>query len=329
MSTWSKTVPHKQSYQKLFALGLISIAALWTGNAAAGGVFYSVRATGDTSDDKFELYQIQLADGPTNTANSTLLSTSTATCGTTCSNLNRINAFSYNPEKNNLFFFNSNTTTPTLFSVDVTNGGIFTNLGTLSGVPNGINLSGAAFFNNNIYAIRNNSDTVYKISVNYTGNTPSLGAVTSFNLGTGSRAFGDLAIDPRTQTLFGYSTESGTNPNIVPPAFFTYDLKNGGSLVSGPTNTSPSGVQISFGGSDNKLYGVNANGQWFVVDKATGVTSPYALSTAGFVTGQFNDLAGGYPVPGPLPILGAAVAFRASRKLRTRVRQSHPMTTQA
>jgi hypothetical protein len=315
MNTSFATLRAKLGHGQISNISLVLVAAtsLCAGNALAGGTFYTIKPP--ASGGNFELYKIEVTNGP-NAAQSSLLSTSSFTC-VSCGTANRVNAFSYNPVQNNVFFFNSNTTTPTLYSVQATNGGLFQDLGTVSGLPNNVNRSGAAFFNNTIYAIANNSDTLYSIPVSYIGSSINVGSATPISLGTGARAFGDLAIDPGTQTLYGYSTGNTDFPSA---SFFRYSLTAPGSLSFGPVNTSPTGLQIAFGNSDNLLYGVTTTGEWRVVDKATGQTTLFA-NTVG-AQGTINDLAGGYPVPGPLPILGAAAAFRASRNLRSRVRHA-------
>lgn len=325
MISVSKSVRTTARLNATIAASAVCVSTAFAGHALASGTFYTIKPP--TTGGNFELYRIELVDGvPTNTATATLLSSSgtqtPALPCSNCANANRVNAFSYNPSQNNVFFFNSNTTKPELYSVQAVANGEFQLVATLTTIPDNTNLSGAAFFNDTIYTIANNSSTIYTIPVSYNGSSISVGTVASFSISVGgNRPYGDIAIDPVGKILYGYSTTGGT---FTDPVFFAYDISNPTpALITAPTVTSPAGVQIAFGNADADLYGVDASSAWYRVNRSSGLTQSYAANTANAASlGTITDLAGGYPVPGPLPLFGAAAAFRASRQLRARIKSA-------
>ena len=300
------------------ALAFLGYSTISAGSAWAGGIFYSVKAP--TTGGKFELIRTDVVDGPPSSAKSSTVSTSSFTCSN-CTTPNKVNGFSFDPTNRNIFFFNSNvpntSTAPTLYYVSLADGS-FNSLGSLAGFPAlyNQNMAGASYYNGSIYAVENNTNQLVAIPISYSGSTPTVGAISSITLPT-SRAYGDIAINPKTGILYGYTTQV----NATAPVFYSFDLKTQ-TLLSGPTTTTPSGMQIAFDPSYSVLYGVTTAGAWYTIDQTTGAATSYAASTNGFVAASFNDLAGSEEVPGPLPLLGAAAAFRASRKIRQRVKCS-------
>jgi len=173
---------------------------------------------------------------------------------------------------------------------------------------------------------------------------------TGTGLNLNLRTFGDIAIDAVNQKLIGATARVNLDGSAVPSTtrsvLFSIDLANRDTVsglnvdtISALSGTAPATLQLACDSNYQNLYGVantvvsdngtsvstQATGVWYTIDTATGTLTPVSFSTSGTT---LNDLAGSSatadpnvvpdPVPGPLPIFGAAAAFGWSRRLRRR-----------
>ena len=95
------------------------------------------------------------------------------------------------------------------------------------------------------------------------------------------------------------------------PTFSTYVSGDGFDVSAGAIT----GVNIEFSDGDNLLY--LGNQGFFTTDLYT-YTSGFVVNTDDADSLSFTPYTPSTAVPGPLPLLGAACAFRASRQLRRR-----------
>ncbi|QPN63162.1 hypothetical protein [Synechococcus sp. CBW1004] len=305
---------------------------------SVSGTFYAIEAQGTSQPFKLTTYTVA-----SNTA--TFSSSSNSNNGLVCSaaacTQASVNGFSYDAANKTIFFFDNNFSGTN--GTPVNNGAIKVNYvslasgtpqwGTIGTLSNTVNtatstnngLAGAAFFNGSIYAIKNTTNTIYKIPILYNGALPTAGQFNNFlpdsmTLGgapsIATSAYGDIAIDS-AGGLYGVTA----NDRL----FYKYNIQNftnGGTLspIINPVSTGLSeNVQIAFSGGPT-LFATNAAGNWYSINTATGAASALPFTSPGGPL--VADLAGATPVPGPLPILGAGVAFSASRKMRKRIQVS-------
>jgi hypothetical protein len=174
--------------------------------------------------------------------------------------------------------------------------------------------------------------------------------------------FGDIAINPNTGLLYGstnngnfYSidlTKLDDTTNAVYTDLGTINTLQGST--PGAATLTPSGLQLSFNTDYSKLYGTrfcntadNCNGYTvngqpiapaagdglffeipnFASGDSTTVRNLNDPDLLFFDEPGFRDLGGATrspiePVPGPLPVIGAGVAFGWSRRLRKRLKSS-------
>ena len=95
------------------------------------------------------------------------------------------------------------------------------------------------------------------------------------------------------------------------PTFSTYVSGDGFDVSAGAIT----GVNIEFSDGDNLLYLGN---QGFFTTGLYTYTSGFVVNTDDADSLSFTPYTPSTAVPGPLPLLGAACAFRASRQLRRR-----------
>lgn len=179
------------------------------------------------------------------------------------------------------------------------------------------------------------------------------GTGTSNNLNL--RTYGDIAIHSNgrltagtaRQNFDGSSVASSTRSIVFSMDLAGRDTPGVTSLAATTLNVlsgsrQPSSLQLAWDADYTNLYGVanalvsddgttvttNSTGVWYTINPTTGaLTSVPGYSTA---RTQINDLGGSAissdpfrdpdPVPGPLPLLGAAAAFGWSRRLRRRAK---------
>lgn len=291
----------------------------------SSSVFYSIKVP--TGANPFQLVTYT-SNGSAPSA--TFSANSSISC-TVCGTASRVNAISYDRSGKHVYFFDTGTGTNAILNyANISSGspvwgsvGAVTTPGTTLSAT--LFTSGAAFFGDSMYVSLNNSNSIYKYQIAYTGpgGTPVIASTTRFILPSlsATTTFGDIAFDASGR-LYGYT--AGANPT-----FFSVKLSDiAGSYQSSTVTGGPS-LQIAFG-SDGLLYGAGStDGNFYRVSTADGsATNLGAISYSGGPNSTITDFASAQPdpVPGPLPMLGAAVAFRFSRKLRGRIKPGPKLT---
>lgn len=185
----------------------------------------------------------------------------------------------------------------------------------------------------------------YNISLDGTG--------TSNNLNL--RTYGDIAIHSNGRLTAGTARQNFDGSSVASSTrsiVFSMDLAGrdtpGVTSLAATTlnvlsgNQQPASLQLAWDADYTNLYGVanavvtddgttvttNRTGEWYTINPTTGALS----QVPGYSTARttINDLGGSAftsdpfrdpdPVPGPLPLLGAASAFGWSRRLRRRAK---------
>ncbi len=241
----------------------------------------------------------------------------------------KANGFATDRSRNQLLYFGSN---GDLYYYDIPTGGSGT-VGTAAvfGNTDEFPPEDAAYYNGAFWYIGKGGreedldNKLYKAQLTYTAGIPSFtGGLVSYQLtASGSStgmAFGDIAIDPNTNMLYGSTTP------VSGGLFFSLDMTSLTDSASNPVNIIASGksvgLQLAFSGDYSVLYGQQyqvdpsdpanpalTSGLWYTVDIGSG---DYNL--AGFSTSPgMRDLAGfGDVVPEIDPnLLGGACSLIA------------------
>lgn len=240
----------------------------------------------------------------------------------------KANGFATDRDQNHLYYFGSN---GDLYFYDIVNGDAGT-VAPASTFGNSADFppENAGFSNGSFWYIGKGDDydnKLYQVAITYSGtaNVPSFsGTPVAYQLSasgsTTGMAFGDIAINPTSGTLYG-STTPGSGG-----LFFSLDLATLSPSGTTPVNVIASGkpisLQLAFSDDYATLYGqqyifdptdptnpAKTSGAWFTVDTTTG--SYDAIS--GFTTTPgMRDLAGVAAVPEPGTFLLATVGFAAA-----------------
>jgi len=233
------------------------------------------------------------------------------------------NSAGFDGQRGHLFFMNRNTAgTPTVPATDLTLQYWNSATNTFSQIANNTQLgfndnpANGAYYQNALWVIRQGTNTLSRIALNYSSGNPSFGGVTNYsvtNRVADQSIWGDIAI---THDGMLYAWTSGQSPALGD--FFRINL----AAITGTTAPAVAiatdtgvGLQISFGGDSSTLYGHNTAGSWFTIDKLTGAVSPIS----GLSTVPFRDLAGAnVPEPGTMVVAGMVTGGAWLRRLRRR-----------
>ncbi len=322
---------------------VLSVAGLFLlGNEAKAQFIYGTGSDGN-------IYEVNVA------TKTTSFLIPTGFTATPLSGDNRVNALANDRARNNLFFITPTNglrvlrqgTGTTIVAATAADLGLTNPQTTPTNFP-----QNAAFFNGDYWffsriaatGITDAPVTLNRIRFNYTGNTPTFAERIAYSLtgipnnttGTGginNNDFGDIAISS-AGLLFAVTSNDASNNG----RFFRLNLANlpanvaaASAQISGTYQTIPvagtligDGYQIAFNSDDIILYGVETlGGNWVSINTTTGATtnlSPLFNTNPDFF--DISDSATPVRIPGPLPLLGAAVAFGWGRKLRKRVKSS-------
>ena len=172
------------------------------------------------------------------------------------------------------------------------------------------------------------------LMVSLTGATANSAPMLNFG---GSLTVGQFDATPRTYTASstptfkfsnpGASTFSGTASNVtlagnpVTTPFSLVPLAASGSYSGTFNAITPTGIEAYFAAAPTiSVYGGN-----FVANPPAGggiFGNSLTLSGPLYLTYKYDDGIVAPPVPGPLPIVGAGLAFGFSRKVRRRIQSS-------
>ncbi|WP_165247508.1 DUF6923 family protein [Paludisphaera soli] len=188
--------------------------------------------------------------------------------------------------------------------------------GSLSTVANPSNLalpglsSDASFYDGAYWYVRNNSDALYRVDIDFSGATPAITGVTTFaNFDGGSATsfgFGDIAI-AADGTLYGSSTQG----------LFAVSLSGGSPTGYTVLNAQAPLLQIALVANGTALVGHSFNtGEWYDISLTGSVSK-----IDGFRTVGLRDIAsiGAVPEPASVAMMGLgglAVLALARRKAR-------------
>ena len=233
-------------------------------------------------DDSNILWEIN----PKAKTNRSLLSTGLTT---------QSNAFAFDTARGHMFFLNRGgatnaTNTNNMYQWN-SNTNAFNKIadGSALGIAGITVPANAAYYNNAYWFFKERTSDLLKVSMGYSGPVPEVTFVETFtptlSLPAGSQnAFGDIAIDPNTGTLYAYTAQGSGGD------FYSLDLSGGtvGGFNLIKAGGSAIGLQISFDETFTTLYGHNYNdGKWYEVDTATG-----ALTDLDFASLVGNDANG-------------------------------------
>ncbi|MCP9884701.1 hypothetical protein KBY97_06120 [Synechococcus sp. ATX 2A4] len=325
--------------------------AAWANPASASGFLYGAGTDGN-------IYEIN-----THTRTSKFLTT-TGFTGLGPYGTGAANALANDRVRNNLFFITPDnnlrvlqqgSSTPTLVS-----GATPTNLG----IKGQLQPQNGAFYNNEFWFFSRlepgtkahiNPVTLNRVSFSYEDSTPSFLRRISYNLSavpnntTGHKGilknnFGDISIvtgGHKDGYLFA-TTNNDYNNN---GRFFRLKLANlsedpikGAAALNHSYkqingNLGAGALQTAFDSSYSTLFAnASTTGNWLTVNIHTGVAKAMAVPLTGKFPGAFpgvvdlSDSITNVPIPGPLPLLGAAAAFGWSRKMRKRINTTFPST---
>jgi len=151
-------------------------------------------------------------------------------------------------------------------------------------------VAGATFHAGEFYYVLNATDDLVKATFDPGGTVNAVLPVHLDFAGSATFRFGDIVITADGTTLYGASLQSGATP----PTFFSIDLATGAYTAISTTD----GIKLQLAFGDNGiLYGHStATGEFFVVDPATGATTPAGTPTG--ANDWFTDLASAICVPG-------------------------------
>jgi len=151
-------------------------------------------------------------------------------------------------------------------------------------------VAGATFHAGEFYYVLNATDDLVKVAFGPGGTVSTVAPVHLDFAGTATFRFGDIAITADGTMLYGASLQSGATP----PTFFSIDLATGAYTAVSTTD----GIKLQLAFGDNGiLYGHSTGtGEFFVVDPATGATTPAGTPTG--ANDWFTDLASASCVPG-------------------------------
>jgi hypothetical protein len=220
----------------------------------------------------------------------------------------KANGFATDRSRNQLLYFGSN---GDLYYYDIlSNGSGTVATASVFGNTNEFPPEDAAYYNNAFWYIGKGGrpedldNKLYKAELTYTGGVPSFsGPLVSYQLtASGSStgmAFGDIAINPNTNMLYG-STTPGSGG-----LFFSLDMTTLSDSVSNPVNVIASGksisLQLAFSGDYATLHG-----QQYVFDPSD-PTNPALTSgvwhTVNITNGDYT-LAGFSTTPGMRDLAG-------------------------
>ena len=245
--------------------------------------------------------------------------------GTSLSDGVKANGFAADRVRNQVFYFASNGDLDYYDIASDTNGIVAT--GSSLGVTPDFPPEDATYYAGAYWYIAKGNtanNMLYQATLTYTGSVPSFsGTPVEYQLtvdgSTSGMMFGDIVVNPLTQTLYG-STTPGSGG-----LFFTLDMA---ALVAGTSNAvnvissaHPIGLQLAFSEDYAVLYGQHyifdagdpdnallTSGQWYTVDTVSGTYS----AISGFITSPgMRDLAGIAAVPEPAVFLLAGIAGAA------------------
>jgi hypothetical protein len=168
----------------------------------------------------------------------------------------------------------------------------------------------------------------FSFSGGFTPNPLDNFSLLGFGDGSGSVAFN---FDPRRNSVTGSFTYTVT---LLPTPLFNYSfaaaqvdanatIVGGGTVTTALTTTGLSPTTYTRTGTTTTAvsgtFAPNLTSRTF--------TQTFSINPSGNVNARLNTVsndwtAKGSPVPGPLPVLGAATAFSLSRKLRCRIRSA-------
>lgn len=216
------------------------------------------------------------------------------------------------------------------------------------------NAQSAAFFDDAYWFFPRNSNVLNRVNLDENGKFISRFAYQFQGVpdGEGNQLFGDIAINPLDGRLYAATTILN-NKDITRSTgnFYSLDLAKLPAEDSrferkDPRYTSicskcvPGNLQLGYDASKKVLYGVsNITDQWYAVNTALAINTNPAKPVSGWSASvDFFDLSdvaltreistgSPLPVPGHLPLLGAAAAFGWSRKLRRRIASCHTRTS--
>ena len=253
--------------------------------------------------------------------------------GTSLSNGVKANGFAADRVRNQVFYFASNGDLSYYDIASDTNGIVAT--GSSLGITPDFPPEDATYYAGSYWYIAKGNtanNTLYQATLTYTGSVPSFSGTPveyqlTVNGSTSGMMFGDIVVNPLTQTLYG-STTPGSGG-----LFFTLDMA---TLVAGTSNavnvissSHPIGLQLAFSEDYAVLFGQHyifdagdpdnallTSGQWYTVDTTLGVYS----AITGFITSPgMRDLAGIAAVPEPTACVLAGVGVMAAVLWRRRL----------
>lgn len=233
------------------------------------------------------------------------------------------NAFAYDTVRDEMFFISSPTPGGSFSARSLYHWDRGPSLALLAdssqlGISGSIPANAVYYSNAFWFFDENGTDELVKVNLSYVGQTPSFASTQRFTIGgySGSTAYGDIAIDINSGTLYGASTQGlffSLNVSGATPSAYT-QVKAGG--------TGNPSLQIAFSPDYSILYGQNyTDGKWYTIDKSTGdvtdiaVTSPVALRQRDLGGSSFTQV----PEPSTylLGTLGSIVMAVLARWRRT------------
>ena len=185
---------------------------------------------------------------------------------------------------------------------------------------------GAAFYNGSYWFIKNNSDTLvrvtYKPGEPIKTNTVDLIPDGSMRLG-----FGDVVIDIKDGILYGCTSNGFFFKYIIDDSQLQAGEERFQQIILEPTNFNKvKGMQIAFG-SDGVLYGHSDSNKgkiaWYTIDINNNTITQIDFTGSNFEDYDFNDLASGYVSvwnPGDEDYMKYYVKNTGSKRIRVRAK---------
>jgi hypothetical protein len=224
-----------------------------------------------------DLYEIDVPSG---------IETKITGTGSTTANINSPNGLAYDSVNRRLYFGDygpENAATTPLYFYDVAAATVVS-AGTVEGIT-----AGAAFGKGAYWYIKNGTDDLYNITFNADGTVATNQLLKADVTGSSSFfRFGDLAVSPDGNTLYGASLASLEARN----AFFSIDISDPTypyTEIKYPATVA--GLQLAFA-SDGELYGHSTGTKvWYHVDTTDGT-----YTSLGALSRPYTDLASGQSV---------------------------------